>query len=393
MLLACLWIEHLPVKAELQRNPSLRGRPLVLAQLSGSRRVVIDTSSQAVGITAGMPLAEALSQCKNAFLVEPDPTYYQSVFDGAVATIEGLGAQVEEAALGTAYLQLTGLELLFGGEDHLITALLQAVPEYLAPRFGVAGNKFSTYVAAGAAAPGTAFKAPADLASFLAPLPVDLLPVLWETKLRLRSFGLSTLGRIAELPAGALQAQFGPTGRLLWELANGIDPRPLVPRSQQEVVSASLTFLTPVATMDAIVASVDSLLGRAFAGTEMRGRFARVCFLAAAVFRAPAWHKRMVFREPIGDRRKAGELIKHALQGHPPPGPLEDLHLTLAGLTGEAGRQESFFSEVRKQENLKEALQQLRARLGGRLPIYQVREIEPWSRLPERRRVLVPYAP
>jgi len=125
----------------------------------------------------------------------------------------------------------------------------------------------------------------------------------------------------------------------------------------------------------------------------MRGRFARICTLEGAVFRAPAWHKRIVFRQPMGDPHKATGLIRHTLEGHPPPGPLEELRLSLSGLTGDAGRQESLFNEVRQQENLKEMLHQLRARLGMQTPLYQVREVEPWSRLPERRQALVPYAP
>ena len=36
---------------------------------------------------------------------------------------------------------------------------------------------------------------------------------------------------------------------------------------------------------------------------------------------------------------------------------------------------------------------QLKARLRVQPPIYQVREVEPWSRLPERRQALVPYVP
>jgi hypothetical protein len=38
-------------------------------------------------------------------------------------------------------------------------------------------------------------------------------------------------------------------------------------------------------------------------------------------------------------------------------------------------------------------LRQLGARLGVQPPIYHVREVEPWSRLPERRQALVPFSP
>jgi len=71
------------------------------------------------------------------------------------------------------------------------------------------------------------------------------------------------------------------------------------------------------------------------------------------------------------------------------PGPLEDIHLTLSGITGEAGRQESMWKEVKRDENLQETISQLRARLKMAPPIYQVRELEPWSRIPERRYALV----
>ena len=67
--------------------------------------------------------------------------------------------------------------------------------------------------------------------------------------------------------------------------------------------------------------------------------------------------------------------------------------MILSGLTGEAGRQESLVLDVRRRENLKEALRQLKARLGIEPPIYAIREVEPWSRLPERRQALVPYVP
>ncbi len=101
----------------------------------------------------------------------------------------------------------------------------------------------------------------------------------------------------------------------------------------------------------------------------------------------------MVFRSPIGSRAHAFPLVGTALEGRPPPGPLEDLRLTLSALTGEGGRQESLFRDVRRQQNLEEAVRQLRERLGVQPPIYHVREVEPWSRMPERRQALVPFAP
>ena len=46
-----------------------------------------------------------------------------------------------------------------------------------------------------------------------------------------------------------------------------------------------------------------------------------------------------------------------------------------------------------KENNLHQSISQLRARLGLAPPIYQVRELEPWSRVPERRQALVQLTP
>ena len=74
------------------------------------------------------------------------------------------------------------------------------------------------------------------------------------------------------------------------------------------------------------------------------------------------------------------------------PGPLEEIRLTLKDLTGEVGRQESLFQDVRKRYQLREAIAQIKVS-NGHNPIYQVREVEPWSRIPERQQALVPYEP
>ena len=393
MKIACIWVSHLPVKVELHRHPHLKGKPVVIAQSSASKRTVLDAHPSAEGVSPGMPLSAALARCKEAVLLDADLPYYQRVYDALLDALEARGADVEEAGLGLAYAKLDGLELMYRGEARLVNALLNAVPSHLHPRIGVGTGKFPAWVSASLSDPGSAQRVPEDVRAFTASLSVDLLPVPWQTKERLHSFGLHDLGQVAALPIGSLLAQFGPTGRELWEFANGIDRRPLLPRNQVTVVEESLRFSDPMASLSAIVTATDMLLGRALGRKEMRGRFARVCTLGGAVFRAPEWVRHLVFKQPIGDRRRATELVRDALSNQPPPGPLEDLHLTLSELSGEAGRQERLFVDVRRQENLREAVQQIEARLGKEPHIYSIRELEPWSALPEERMALVPYAP
>jgi nucleotidyltransferase/DNA polymerase involved in DNA repair len=396
MQLACLRTEHLPTRVEVCRNPRLNGQPVIVTTRAGSSGArVLDASPEAVCVSPGMPLSQALSRCAGAILVDPDPLCYARVFDDILTAIEALGADVEEEELGLAYVRLSGLELLFGGMERLIAAIWQTLPPYLDARLGIGSNKFLAALDSITESPsvdGVPRAARQSLAA-RAPGSLEQLPVPWQLKSKLHGFGLHTLAQVAALPLGALQAQFGPVGKQVWELANGIDRRPLVPRRHEETIAVSLSFSSPTVTLSAIATATESLLVRAFAQPAMRGRFARTCTLEASVFRAPHWQKRMVFREPIGDPRRAAALVAHTLECAPPPGPLEEVRIVLSGITGEAGRQESLFSDVRRHENLKETLSQLKARLSKQPPIYQIREVEPWSRLPERRQALVPYVP
>jgi DNA polymerase-4/protein ImuB len=179
----------------------------------------------------------------------------------------------------------------------------------------------------------------------------------------------------------------------MWELANGVDRTPLVPRQTETEVSESLQFPTPAISVGVIALAVDTLLGKSFAHSVLKGRYARLARLQGQVYCGPNWTQRVVFREPVGDKDRALFGIKAKLEAHPVPGPLEDLHLVLSGITGEAGRQASLFSDVRRKAQLDQAIRQLAISLGGKPPIFRVREVEPWSRLPERRHALVEYVP
>ena len=325
--------------------------------------------------------------------MEADEAYYQAVFDDILRDLEQRSPVVEEAGLGLAFIGLDGLEELYGGDSRMVQALQSSVPDHFGAQVGVGHDKFTAYLAALSAEPGRAFRAPIDGRGFLKGFPVDVLPVSYQTKARLHEFALKTLGDVAALSMGPLQAQFGPEGRVIWELANGIDRRPLLPRNVEDTVSESLTFPDPTATWGSILLGVEALLGRAFLRPELKGRYARLTSLKGQVYRRSTWTKRVTFKEPVGDKLRAMSRIKGSLEATQIPGPLEDLTLTLSGLTGEAGRQGSLFIEIRKREQVREAIRQMDAVFGKPPLIFQVREVEPWSRIPERRHALVQYVP
>ena len=244
MKIACVLITHLRAKVEMRRQPRLKDRPVLIVERRRGRSLVIDHFPAASGVTAGMTLEQALSRQSGGIELEADESGYRQVFRRMLLSLQGVSDRVEGSELGTAYVGLDGLEALYGGEARLVTALLNAAPQDLAPRAGVGDAKFPAYVAARTSQPLGAAKVPPDAPGFLAPRPVDLLPVPHRVRDELRRFGLHTLGDIAAMNVIALTDRFGPEGRQAWELAQGIDGSPLAPLKHEEriVEHANLPF-------------------------------------------------------------------------------------------------------------------------------------------------------
>lgn len=79
---------------------------------------------------------------------------------------------------------------------------------------------------------------------WLEPLPVDALYGIGARQAAvLRGYGVHSVGLLAELPLQTVQrALGGRAGRLAWERARGIDPRPVTPRALPASASLRHTF-------------------------------------------------------------------------------------------------------------------------------------------------------
>ena len=274
MMIACLLITHLRAKVEMRHHRDLRNNPAIIMERSGGRSLVVDATPSTSGVLPGMPLEEALSIHPEALVLEADESHYRKVFSQVLTSLQGISDRVEGSELGTAYIRLDGLERMYGGEARLVNALLNAVPQGLAPRVGVAETKFPAFVAAKTSDPLRATQVPIDAMSFLAPHPVDLLPVPADLKVALIRFGLHTLGDVGSMTEISLVDRFGGEGRRAWHLSRGMDDSPVIPMAHAETVVESTSLPFSSASLELLITVVDTLLARAFARPSMRGRYA-----------------------------------------------------------------------------------------------------------------------
>src|SRR4051812_42215577 len=169
-----------------------------------------------------MRLGEALATCPRLVLVEQDPAGVEQAWEEIVRRLENTGFAIEPVEPGTALFETKGVERLYGGlEPALKRALAAGGPAWDA-RAGAADRRFAALAAANVARPGQALIVADDRTrTFLAPLPLTLLPLERERYEELEELGVRTIGELAGLPGGAVAERLGPDGRRAWSLARG----------------------------------------------------------------------------------------------------------------------------------------------------------------------------
>lgn len=394
--IACLAIPSLAFACEMAERPALTGTPVVLSDEASVRVVEMSREARRHGIYAGMTLRDAAGACPTLTILKPRPALVTRIAEVLVEAMCAVSPLVEEAKPGVVFADLRGTEGLYPRLANLRDVVFAGIPQGLRPQLGIAGHRFTAWVAASRAEPGTLQHVPVDdAAAFLAPRAVSWLPLDVEAIARLRLLGISTCGLFAALPRHAVEAQFGFPGGIAWLAACGEDPTSVRPRPWvQERVLETSQAEPPLISREAILHALEQMLGRALRDSKARHRFVRLIRLRAEGERGGLWERHQVLREPLGDRARLWTVIRAAIEGAELPGPITLLSLELGGLTAESGRQRSLFDtdRARRREELDEMIRHLKVRF-GQSPLARVVDVEPWHRLPERRRALLEYDP
>jgi nucleotidyltransferase/DNA polymerase involved in DNA repair len=374
------------------RAPShLLRRPAALAPEPGAAQLIgeVTAAAEKFGLRAGMRMGEALSRCPELVLIPPDPERAESSWEEALRRLEGIGAEVESDRAGEAFFETGGLEGLWGGIQGVLERARAEVGD--SARLGAGPCRFCAYVAArgGALVPDGAAR------EFLDPVPVSLLcdrlgadAEADDLPNELERLGISTLGRLAALPRDAVADRFGRPGLRALRLARGQD-EPLRPRPVREAIAVELELPEAVSGQQ-LERSLELLISRLLAHGERRGRTLRALRLSARLAAGGGWRRQIALRRASADRaRLADALLPHlALL----PAPAATLRLEAMALGPETGEQLTLASpEQQRRRRITEAVRQTRSAAGADA-VLRVLEVDPESRVPERREVLMPWS-
>jgi nucleotidyltransferase/DNA polymerase involved in DNA repair len=414
---ACCWIPLFALRCEEGRQPELSAQPSALLAPDGAARLwQVSPLARRAGVKPGMTVSQAIGLCPALRLCEPDPVYYDEQFSGLVAVLRAVTPVIETPELGRAFLGMDGLEGLHGGPEgqlDAITATLrrwgsQAVKESdgserLAARppvrLGWGRGKFVAWVAATRARPGEAvIVRPGEEGKFLAAQPLSVLPLDPATHRRLRQLGLKTLGRIAALPEEAVVSQFGGAGRRLWRLAAGAALERVVGREEPEPIVVAITFFSPVAERELLEHALGQLLERALKHPRRSGWRVQVVRVRAELEHGASWLVEATLKDPSADRARIAAPLRTRLEQAPPGGAVERLAVEFTAFTPGStdlqlfARDASAAARAGRRRALRTAAQEIKLRLKRSL-LYHVIEVQPWSRLPERRYALIDFEP
>jgi len=385
----CVLLPNFLLGCELLRNPDIENRPVVISYGKGSQKLVLDYSPELEKLQRDMPLQQAMAQYGEAELLQADIPYYWSVFNRILDQMETRSPLVEGDELGTAYLGIDGLQLIYPDDDRLVEAVKEVLPGTFAPRIGIAAGKFPAYLAARYSPPNGFITLTDDVKVFLKDLTCDSLPVSVKSKNRLRDFGINTLGQLAALPDGPLQSQFGPEGKRMKELSRGNDAEPLYPRFWEEMIEDSSALPSVTISLETLLVTMEGLLAKAFSRISIKGLGIASLTLWTRTWDSEHWERKIQFKEPAMDLRTAAIRVRRVLENFPQPGPVEEVGIRVTRLGYPHGRQKSLFREVRGKDSLLEDIHQLGLRQGNP-QVFKIKEVEPWSRIPERRYALTP---
>ena len=257
-LISYMNIPSFSLAIESLLDPSLQNRPVVLASPFAKESRILESSGHAreAGIKKGMLLSQAKMLCSDVRVIESRDELYQRVSRQLEVDIQKMIPLFEREKKGQGYIDYTGFQSVYGSAKKFHRELREKVQfRYsLNADIGISCNKLVSKMAAKGLQVQTeeylSVVGPENVKSFLAPLPVEFLPIVSEINKRQREgrwevlddLNLMFIEDVQKLSLAHLEVAFGKIGRALHEFSHGIDRRPVTPIENKKSLIFDVQF-------------------------------------------------------------------------------------------------------------------------------------------------------
>ncbi len=267
---------------EMRDFPELANKPVAVGGDTKNRGVIATCNYEArkYGVHSAMPTAQALKLCRQ-LVVQPvrmsvyqeESSFIRTIFDEYTNIVEPL-------SLDEAYLDVTHSTLCKGSATWIAQEIRRRIfqTRKLTASAGIAPNKSLAKIASDWHKPnGQMVIMPHEIGAFMRLLPVRKLygvgPKMEES---LHRSNIKNCSDLQQLSIEYLAREFGIMGARLYELARGIDNRPVNPKRIRKSISVEETYSKDLPTIDACINALPELLKRLEARIQRAGSLAAV---------------------------------------------------------------------------------------------------------------------
>lgn len=351
-------------------HPEYKGHPVIVGGLS-SRGVVATCSYEArkFGVHSAMPISRAKKLCPDGIYVYPRMDRYKEVSHQIFSIMKEFTPHIEPLSIDEAFLEVSGMSTMYSGPKALGRAIKDRVYEQtgLIISAGLAPNKFLAKLASDLDKPDGLVVIPYGREKeILAPLPIKRI---WgvgpHTEKRLKAGGFHLMRHIQALPdERSLIPIVGNQARRIWELANGIDDRPVETDRKIQSIGAEETYeedLTDGSTIELEFRYFANRLSKRLRKRNLLGHTVSIKvryddFTTVSRQKrldTPSDHEHVFFETALLLWNKLmQDKTSKQLKGvtfMDPPGPIRLLGLTVSGLDEEVPMQDSLFESPKNE--------------------------------------------
>lgn len=262
---------------EVVRNPSLRGKPVIVGGQPDQRGVVCTCSyeARAFGVHSAMSLIEAHQRCPHGIFLDVNFSLYRHYSSIIMDIFRSYTSHVEVVSVDEAYIDVSSIIKEYGGAISLGVEMKKEILEktQLTCSIGIGSNKLLAKIAAAQCKPnGLKMVIHGEEQAFLESLPVQALPgVGAKTQEMLNRDDVRFIGELQELSLDHLSARYGAFGYHLFLSAHGYDDR-LVDSEEDppKSIGAEVTFDTDIDHLETLFKALKGLVHKSC--KRMRGR-------------------------------------------------------------------------------------------------------------------------
>ena len=261
---------------EQRDNPALAGKPVIVGGQPDGRGVVAACSYEArkFGVHSAMPSARAAKLCSTAIFVKPRFEAYREASAQIHKVFQQYTQLIEPLSLDEAYLDVTETAKIVGSATEVAKRIKQKIKDQtnLTASAGVSFNKFLAKIASDMDKPDGLFVIrPESAQAFIEQLEIrKFFGVGKVTERRMNELGIYTGLDLKNRTKDQLFDHFGKSASYYFNIARGVDDRPVRSNRVRKSIGAETTFSSNVVNKGEIWTTLGKLSERVVKSLDKR---------------------------------------------------------------------------------------------------------------------------